>query len=1253
MAVVANLIAQIGADLTQFRLGMNEVDARLAQTAVRARSSLNTAQSYREAAARAARDQGIALSQRAAIDFPALRQANRLAVEDARQVATRMAEVQQRAAAAAQSGIAASIRTTRAELRRVEVEANRAVREVARTETRIATATTRAGILERRAADLGQRRAGLLGRAGDVEDMNSAYVNFQQAYAARLAQNASEYRNRALTNIAGTALKGGFIAEVGLAAATIEGAKFNNMMLQAVHNTSLTGDAVKFMRTEIVKLGLESGAPLDKLVEGFREIENFGYGVKDTVVILREAMKGAILAGGDLGKMAEILGGTMKNFNIPVEHAANTMSFFVEVSRLSKGTVENFIKAMGPGAATAGAYKVSLGDLAMSYILFSRHQLDARRGMTQFINDVTKISAPSQKVINLLNTMDKRFGTSLRRDFSPTGMADRGLSGVIEDIDKQYQIMKKKMPTLRESNLFMDLVPTMRGQAGMGIFGGNIKQSLEITKELKNSVGDLTGYNNQYQESLKQVAQAMGRMQVMGTVLTSDISKAMEPAVASLVDWLDHLFRSWTALDEPQKQAYTNMVLWSGVALIAFGAAGKLAVGIASLSTAMSVLGVTAEQAATVGLFAGRMGLIGLAIAAGLAIKNILELQEVMDPKRSKMGSEGVSQTQFNFMKATGRPIPGQQDWDSTLPYVMYGPKAPPVPPPHVKTPSELAKEEMERNMRQAKADHDQLMREIFGMHEKVAGKDPMADMMEKQKKAKKTDWDRAMEEVHRKMEELAEAQFKLGKEGHITDVMWMEQTNVVLKHSKALRENLELAARKLDHDTRVKEATDAYKKAVEKLSEVTGKDGPNNYQRLQEFASEKEIAGMTPAQTRDLIARSKKRDLTKELTKAEEQYKDMLEKVNKPLEKQETVFKQTLDEVSKMPELMKAIGPAGAQILANQAQINHDRVEDAKLNKQAQIDFATEAYDAAKALAEYYREVDESVGDLNRQLMLATGTVEGRWKAAVQDLAKNNKDAFAVADPEELSFMVEAAAAAFRYNEAMQKQIELAEKKAATDKFVREGLRDLTTKVKDLGHGIVYTRAAWDSMDQKMKSDAKKLAHALSIKDKIQELAQGTEDIFMRMLSNIREHGFRSFFRDMLSMIDDLLFQMAAKFLANQLFQAILNLGANAGLMGLGGGGGGVSGINNDAGITPTWGAAGGGYVMAGRSIWVGEHGRELFTPDRPGSITPHGAGGGGDVHNWSVTIVTPDPQAFSRSKGQVGATLARELQVAHRRNG
>lgn len=64
------------------------------------------------------------------------------------------------------------------------------------------------------------------------------------------------------------------------------------------------------------------------------------------------------------------------------------------------------------------------------------------------------------------------------------------------------------------------------------------------------------------------------------------------------------------------------------------------------------------------------------------------------------------------------------------------------------------------------------------------------------------------------------------------------------------------------------------------------------------------------------------------------------------------------------------------------------------------------------------------------------------------------------------------------------------------------------------------------------------------------------------------------------------------------------------------------------------------GGPVNAGRAYLIGEQGPEMFVPQGAGSVVPLRNAGGSNA-TINVSIVTPDPQRFRESSGQISAML------------
>jgi tape measure domain-containing protein len=162
---------------------------------------------------------------------------------------------------------------------------------------------------------------------------------------------------------------------------------------------------------------------------------------------------------------------------------------------------------------------------------------------------------------------------------------------------------------------------------------------------------------------------------------------------------------------------------------------------------------------------------------------------------------------------------------------------------------------------------------------------------------------------------------------------------------------------------------------------------------------------------------------------------------------------------------------------------------------------------------------------------------------------------------------------------------------------------------------------------------DAAKV-HEAALKD----LAQSFQGVFEQAFANL-DKGFGAFFSSVISGVEQLIQQIAAKFLAARLTELLFSL--------VPGGKGFLSGLIEGGKIG---GKAMGGPVGAGQPFLVGERGPELFVPRQAGRIEP---AAGGMTVSVVVNVTTPDAASFRRSEGQVAASAGMAIQRALRRAG
>lgn len=198
-------------------------------------------------------------------------------------------------------------------------------------------------------------------------------------------------------------------------------------------------------------------------------------------------------------------------------------------------------------------------------------------------------------------------------------------------------------------------------------------------------------------------------------------------------------------------------------------------------------------------------------------------------------------------------------------------------------------------------------------------------------------------------------------------------------------------------------------------------------------------------------------------------------------------------------------------------------------------------------------------------------------------------------------------------------------------------------------------------------------------------DVATGFESVFVDSFSRALDEG-ENFFSNMLVGFTRMVAQMQMQAMAAQLSKALFGYDGTAGSAGggwlgkllgwgisavggaFGGGGASAGGAGAAAGgsassffgglstfsLAPR---ASGGRVWAGRTYWVGEEGRETFTPDRNGYITANdqldGARGGRTLQvNNHFHVTAPGGVLHPESQRQMAARAALSLQHAQRRS-
>ena len=299
-----------------------------------------------------------------------------------------------------------------------------------------------------------------------------------------------------------------------------------------------------------------------------------------------------------------------------------------------------------------------------------------------------------------------------------------------------------------------------------------------------------------------------------------------------------------------------------------------------------------------------------------------------------------------------------------------------------------------------------------------------------------------------------------------------------------------------------------------------------------------------------------------------------------------------------------------------------------------------------------------ENVSDAQDRLKNAGNPKEDAYYAYKQKIMDKYTETLKTASAAEKLGLEAEVRANFEAVYSLDQQAKKAEDLYNINKQVADGLKELTQSYAVNTDGLKITTEQWKKMTLQQKENVKQFEKITELKDLAKQAVQGLGDIFSKELNNIRDHGFGHFFKDVLNMFNDMLFNMAEQWAQAQITKSLTGL--LGGILGAAGGGNAaaqtaVETIGGDSagnvGLPAGIGqAATGGSISSDAPTLVGERGPELFMPGRAGTIIPNNALGSGGNSPVNVTMhihgVSDPNQWAGATKTQVVQSLTREIQ-------
>jgi tape measure domain-containing protein len=193
-------------------------------------------------------------------------------------------------------------------------------------------------------------------------------------------------------------------------------------------------------------------------------------------------------------------------------------------------------------------------------------------------------------------------------------------------------------------------------------------------------------------------------------------------------------------------------------------------------------------------------------------------------------------------------------------------------------------------------------------------------------------------------------------------------------------------------------------------------------------------------------------------------------------------------------------------------------------------------------------------------------------------------------------------------------------------------------------GDELARVGFVFDKLPEKVKAAIKEISKitvemekAAKKKEMLEDLVRGVEGIFTNAFRNLNQ-GFKGFFNSIVDGVEQMLQEIAAKYLAKQAVLGLIKLfGGNSADFDLGG-------------------FANGGNFYSGDTAVVGERGPEIVHFGRAGHVTPTaqlaaaGVGGGRGATVY-MTVNAKDAQSFRQSEATIVRDLQRKLTAAEKR--
>ena len=299
------------------------------------------------------------------------------------------------------------------------------------------------------------------------------------------------------------ALAGLVVAGAGFVVLAEQAGQFNTVTTEVANNANMTDQQLQQMQATTLDLAKNTGLATTDITQGYMHIYDEGFNAAGATQVATAAAESAASTGAKFASVANLLATTLHIWGLNAGDAAATMDTLHVASALSNVSLDQFVQGMSRLAPIAAAGGLSIDEAAAALATMTREGFNATMAATQLKNLIQHIIAPTASAEAAIVALSKATGVDLVSDFSQTGLAVRGFTGVMEDITTatkgninafadltgQQRISTDQMGLVTQAengNLkaMQDMVPATRGLyaefiltgSGAGDYVGILKQ---------------------------------------------------------------------------------------------------------------------------------------------------------------------------------------------------------------------------------------------------------------------------------------------------------------------------------------------------------------------------------------------------------------------------------------------------------------------------------------------------------------------------------------------------------------------------------------------------------------------------------------------------------------------------------------------------------------------------------------------------------------------------------------------------------